>query len=623
MAPIISQRTPAEQEIMRKNEINANKALIKGSIATAVVLVVLLICYAAGLFKASPKVLLSNYISFPIMIVILGTTVFYGKTKYIAHPGFKYFLLYQLITVIFVLNILLPKHAILGWAICILVANHYFNPKVTLITFVSIAVLMFIALYSGMLYGEWDANILNANDFIELNGTKIAIADVTFEQRVEWLRYLRDNGNNRYLIAFLYYYLPRMLTVGILAFVSFAISKRASDLLKEEISITKQNQKIQGELEVARNIQASVLPRTFPNNDIERIYAMMDPAKEVGGDFYDYFYIDDTHIAFTIADVSGKGVPAALLMMKTETLVKSLATSLRSDTATIMERSNIALCANNDATMFVTCWLGILDTVTGELRYTNAGHNSPIIYTNGEVRYLKGAHSMVLGGLETVKYKEQSVKLNQGDKLILYTDGVTEAHNIKEELFGEDRLLAFATEHINDAANEFIPALRQALNDFSEGKEQFDDITMLMVEFHKGAHITSSRVFKADTRELHNLFNYSSSLLEILNFSKRDITMINTALEEVFVNVAKYAYKGEGAVEVSLSNEKDSVRFVFRDAGKQFNPLDWPDPKITADSDERDIGGLGIYMAKNIMDEVLYEYVDGCNVLTLVKNRKY
>ena len=623
MAPIRSPRPQIDQDILRKNEIDANKALIKGSIATAIVLVILLICYATGAFKASPKVLLGNYIAFPIMIAILVTTIFYRNTKFIAHPGFKYFLIYQYIIVIFVLNVLLPKHAILGWAICVVVANHYFNPKVTLITFISVALLMFLGIYSSMFYGEWDANLMNANDFITLDGVEYPIQDVTLEQRIAWLSYLRDNGNNRYLTTFLYYYLPRLLTIGILTFVSFALSGRASQLLKDEIATAKQNEKMQGELEVARAIQSSVLPRAFPDNDKERVYAMMDPAKEVGGDFYDYFFIDDTHIAFVIADVSGKGVPAALFMMKTETLVKSLATSLRADTATILERANVALCSGNDANMFVTCWLGILDTITGELRYTNAGHNNPIIYSGGEVRFLKGRHGMVLGGIETAKYKEESAKLSQGDKIILYTDGVTEAHNTSEELFGDDRLIEFAKEHIQESADKFIPNLRQVLNQYSEGREQFDDITMLMVEFHKGANIASSRIFKADTRELNNLFNYSSSLLEILNFSKRDITMINTALEEVFVNVAKYAYKGDGAVEISLSNDKDKICFVFRDSGKPFNPLDKPDPNITASSDEREIGGLGIYMVKNIMDEVTYEYTDNHNVLTLVKNRKF
>ena len=131
-----------------------------------------------------------------------------------------------------------------------------------------------------------------------------------------------------------------------------------------------------------------------------------------------------------------------------------------------------------------------------------------------------------------------------------------------------------------------------------------------------------SRIFKADVAELDNLFEYSSRLLKILEFTSREITLINTALEEIFVNVAKYAYDDTGFVEVTLSNDKSSVKFVFRDSGKPFNPLAKQDPNITASSDEREIGGLGIYMVKQIMDEVTYDYINNQNVLTLIKNRK-
>ena len=623
MAPIRDLRVEVDKDILRKNEIDANKALIKGSLATAILLIILIIAYATGLFKAGPKVLLNVYVSFPIMIVALLSTLIWQRTKYIAYPGFKSFLLIQYILVMFALNILLPKHTLLGWAICLILANHYFRPRTTSIVFGIVLVLMFLALYLGMLYGEWDANLMDAAREVTIGGETFKVSDVTFEQRVAYLAEQRANGNNRYLTAFLYYYLPRAATLTIISFICFALSGRSFKLLQDEVSVAKQNQKIQGELEVARAIQASVLPTKFPDNDREGVFAIMDPAKEVGGDFYDYFFIDDTHIAFVIADVSGKGVPAALFMMKTEALIKSLATSLHADTATILERSNVALCANNDASMFVTCWFGILDTVTGELRFSNAGHNSPLIISEGKAQYLTARPGVILGGIEMARYKETSIKLKQGDKIILYTDGVTEAHDTSNGLFGEQRLLEFTQAHASDAPRDFIPEHREELTAFGGGVEQFDDITILMVEYRKGAIITASRTFPADTAELDNLFNYSSSLLEILNFSKRDIIMINTALEEVFVNVAKYAYKDNGVVEVTLSNDQDHISFVFRDSGRPFNPLERADPKINANSDEREVGGLGIYMVKNIMDAVEYEYVDGHNVLTLIKKRNF
>ena len=240
---------------------------------------------------------------------------------------------------------------------------------------------------------------------------------------------------------------------------------------------------------------------------------------------------------------------------------------------------------------------------------------------NGKVDKLDARHGLVLGAIEEAKYKEDTIRLNKGDKVILYTDGVTEAHNIDNELFGEDRLIEFTKKNIKKHAKDYIHLLRGELKEFANGFEQFDDITMLVFEYQEGALLMESRIFKADVKELDNLFEYSSTLLEVLDFTKRDIIMINTALEEVFVNVAKYAYEGTGEVEVTLSNDKNKVTFVFRDSGKPFNPLTREDPNITASSDEREVGGLGIYMVKNIMDETSYEYKDNHNVLTLVKYR--
>lgn len=617
-----------DQQTMKKNEINANKALCTGSIFTAIVLVVLIILYVTGVFRVSHKTLINIYISFPIFIALLGSTFFFRNGKWVEFGWVKYYLVFQFITIMFVINILLPKHGILGWALAMILVTHYFNPKVTFVASISIAVLMLAAIYTGMLYGEWDANLMgdsgyfdNGLRYVLVDGVPVEVDDITFEQRVEFLKELRAMGDNRYLKAFLYYYLPRLLVLGIISNTCYGLSSRASHLLKEEVEQVKINQKMSGELEMARNIQNSVLPQAFVDNHRENIAAVMDPAKEVGGDFYDYFYIDNNRMAFLIADVSGKGVPGALFMMKTEALIKSLTTTLKDDTALIMARSNIALCQNNDTNMFVTCWLGILNLANGELKYTNAGHTNPLIISGNGVRILEGERGVVLGALEESRYKENTITLNRGDKVILYTDGVTEAHNDKDELFGEKRLIEFTKKNIKNNVRDYIHNLRVEIKDFANGYEQFDDITMLVFEYRKGAMLMESRIFKADVKELDNLFEYSSTLLEVLDFTKRDIIMINTALEEVFVNVAKYAYDAGGEVEVSLSNDKNKVTFVFRDSGKPFNPLTKEDPNINASSEEREVGGLGIYMVKNIMDNTYYEYKDGHNVLTLVKYR--
>ena len=618
-----------DAQTLKKNEINANKALSMGSIFTAIVLAILLVLYATGAFRVSDRALMNIYISFPIFIVLLGSTFFTRKLGWIEKGWTKYYLVFQFIAVMFILNILLPKHAILGWALAVILVTNYFNPKVTLVAYISIATLMIIGIYAGMLYGEWDANLMGDSGilidklrYVTVGGELVEVDEINYDQRVQFLAELRSQGDNRYLKAFLYYYLPRLLVLTLIALSCYGISARASRILKEETEQARLNQKMSGELEVARSIQNSVLPRAFVENRRENIAAVMDPAREVGGDFYDYFYIDNNQLAFVIADVSGKGVPGALFMMKTEALIKSLTTTLKGNTALIMERSNIALCQNNHANMFVTCWLGILNLATGELRYTNAGHTDPLLVMGGQVVVLKDEHhGLVLGALEESKYKENTVTLTKGDRIILYTDGVTEAHNTNNELFGEARLIEFTKKNVKHDVKDFIHDLRIEIKNFANGYEQFDDITMLVCEYRKGAMLMESRIFKADVKELDNLFEYSSTLLEVLDFSKRDIIMINTALEEVFVNVAKYAYETGGEVEVTLSNDKNKVTFIFRDSGKPFNPLTKEDPNITASSEEREVGGLGIFMVKNIMDSTHYEYKDGHNVLTLVKYR--
>ena len=613
-----------EIETLKRNEINANKSLAIGSLFTAGVLLVLFILYVTGAFYVSPKALVNIYVSFPILFALLVSAFFTSRTKMVESPRFKYGLIVQYILVMFILNILLPKHAIMGWALSLVMMTHYYNPKVSVFTFVAIAILMFVAIYLGMLYGEWDANLMGGSGQfgkIIIDGVEVDIDNATYEQRVSYLAYLRDNGDNRFLKAFLYYYLPRLLILALITQTCYLLSGRASRLLKEETEQAKRNQKLEGELEVAKSIQDSVLPRSNLETTRENVYAIMDPAKEIGGDFYDYFYIDNNHMGFVIADVSGKGIPGALFMMKAEALIKSLALTLKTDTAHIMERSNYSLCQNNKSNMFVTCWLGILDLSNGELRYTNAGHTDPLLSTSKGIDFIRGNHGIVLGAVENTKYKEDVIKLERGERVILYTDGVTEAHNKKDELFGEARLLEFARNKMKDNAKDIIHDLREELNVFSEGLEQFDDITMLVIEYQKGALLMESKIFKADVKELDNLFEYSRSLLEVLDFPKRDIIMINTALEEVFVNVAKYAYEGTGEVEVTLSNDKNKVTFVFRDSGRAFNPLEKEDPNLAVNAEDREIGGLGIYMVKNIMDETFYEYKDNHNVLTLVKYR--
>ena len=244
--------------------------------------------------------------------------------------------------------------------------------------------------------------------------------------------------------------------------------------------ITAAEKRIEQELEFARTIQESSLPKsfTFPRREFE-LYAMMDPAREVGGDFYDFFFIDRDRLALVIADVSGKGIPAALFMMRAKTAIRGLAESGKAP-AEALYLANNALCEGNDAEMFVTAWLGILDLTTGEMRCANAGHEYPAIRrAGGDYEFLKDRHGLALAAMEGVRYKEYALRLNAGDRLFVYTDGIPEAIDAQVAQYGGDRLLRALNAVKDRPMAQALPAVRQDIRGFVGDADQFDDITML------------------------------------------------------------------------------------------------------------------------------------------------
>ena len=243
--------------------------------------------------------------------------------------------------------------------------------------------------------------------------------------------------------------------------------------------------RIDKELEFAKEIQYSALPSVFPpypNRKDFEIYAHMITAKEVGGDFYDFYMLGDSTLAFMIADVSGKGIPAAMFMMQAKTIIKDLAES-GLELPEVFATANKKLCENNDAGMFVTAWMGILDLKTGLLKFVNAGHNPPLVrQADGEFVYLKARSGMVLAGMDGVKYRLNELKLSPGDRIFLYTDGVTEATDENNRLYGEERLLETVNQNIVKNTQLLCEAVKDDVDRFVGDAPQFDDITMLSVE---------------------------------------------------------------------------------------------------------------------------------------------
>lgn len=266
----------------------------------------------------------------------------------------------------------------------------------------------------------------------------------------------------------------------------------AENLLKLEIGIndyidnltkvTAEKERIGAELNVATQIQADMLPRIFPafpeRNEFD-LHASMDPAKEVGGDFYDFFLIDDNHIGLVMADVSGKGVPAALFMVIAKTLIKNQAQTGGSPSE-VLAYVNEQLCEGNDAELFVTVWLGIIEISTGKGLAANAGHEHPVIrHAGGEYELVKYRHSPAVATMEGIRFREHEFELNPGDSLFVYTDGVPEATNSNDELFGTDRMLAALNRNPEASPKEILKTVKDDISEFVGEASQFDDITML------------------------------------------------------------------------------------------------------------------------------------------------
>ncbi|WP_407399667.1 SpoIIE family protein phosphatase [Anaerovibrio sp.] len=254
--------------------------------------------------------------------------------------------------------------------------------------------------------------------------------------------------------------------------------------------VTAEKEKVAAELSVARNIQLGALPQDFLTNYQEfQIYASMDAAKGVGGDFYDFYMMDEHHLVVTIADVSGKGIPAALYMMRAKTALKNMVLRVKnaSDFADIMKMANQELCRENDEMMFVTVFIAKLDLTTGEFIYVNGGHNSPLVQSNGEFCYLQQSRKhLMLGINEDEMYEAHSLVLQRGDMIFLYTDGVTEAMNEAGELYSEERLLEILNRKPQKDVRDILAAVRQDVSTYAGNAEQSDDITMLGLKYCGG-----------------------------------------------------------------------------------------------------------------------------------------
>ena len=387
--------------------------------------------------------------------------------------------------------------------------------------------------------------------------------------------------------------------------------------------IAKEASRYDEELSLGKQIQMSSLPNkgAYLFRHDFAVYGNMSTAKQVGGDFYDYFLLNDTRLVFLIADVSGKGIPGAMFMMKTKSIIESLLES-GLPLADLMRRANDSVCEGNETETFVTMWLGICDLTTGLVEYVNAGHNPPMVCQNGHYERLEMKRDLVLGAMKGVPYRRQTIQLQPGDTIFLYTDGVTEAESAPESFYGEKRLLDCLGSH-STCCDPFkiCGIVENDVHAFVNGHEQSDDMTMVSFAYlgiPKQRHFS----FPSTSEGVGTLCDEVAKELADIGIDEAHIDRVRLICEEVAANIAFHAYEGtKGIGELDLCVNVSQICLTFSDSGPQFNPLEKKDPNINLSADERPIGGLGIYMVKKTADKIFYAYQEARNVLLIYINR--
>ncbi len=392
---------------------------------------------------------------------------------------------------------------------------------------------------------------------------------------------------------------------------------------------SKEKNRMEEELNVAQNIQLSMLPLNFADfahrKDIG-IFAHLIAAREVGGDFYDFFFLDENHFAVAVGDVSGKGVPAALMMAVCKTLLKARASTDRS-TASILTHVNHEMAKENKNFMFVTVFMAILNTATGEMVYSNGGHNPAFIKraNSSVLDKLSDLHGPVLAAMEGLSYKESKVQLRKGDYLLCYTDGITEAHSDKGELFGDSRLQLFLQKHIFETAEQTIQNLIEEVVEFENGADRFDDITALCLSYSNelvDMDIQQKVITISNTiDDVGNAVMAFEEFAEFCEISMPVMMKVNVVLDELLSNIVKYGFDDEGAHKIHVTLEFFGRKLVitFEDDGIPFNPFQKTPPDLTKPIEEREIGGLGIHLVRNLMDEFSYKRDVNRNIVCMVK----
>ena len=417
--------------------------------------------------------------------------------------------------------------------------------------------------------------------------------------------------------------LLQLLGIGMLILILRIAAKNQ----RKYNTINAQKASIERDLHIASSIQMGMLPKNFPTraerDDVE-LYASLTPAKDVGGDLFD-FYIRDEKLFFCIGDVSGKGIPASLVMAVTRAIFRTVS-ARESMPDRIMANMNETIVDMNDSNMFATLFVGVLDLPTGRLRYSNAGHDAPMLIGAG-VGTLPCDANIPVGVMPGWKYTLQEAHICAGTTIFLFTDGLTEAEDANHAQFRLERVKEVAVKALarqQQDPKQLISLMTDAVHQFVNGAEQSDDLTMMAIQYIKQqreVRLSKSIVLHNDTKEVPRLAAFVDEVCEAVGFSHAVTMQMNLAIEEAVVNVMNYAYPPDTRGDVSIEASVNDVRlkFTITDSGMPFDPTIKADADTTLSVEERPIGGLGIFLVRQIMDSINYERIDNLNVLTLRK----
>ena len=602
-----------------KYELSANKQISFVNAAASLLGIVIWLLYLFKVFLIPDEFYLAVCILFPVISALLILPMFFIKNENVLKKSwYKYFLLFSLLATIIAVNIAIPKHSLLFWPCAILIANHYSNPKFGRMIYAITLVTMLLCMYLGMFFGEFDENLFGGG--VVMPDGSIGTVE-SLEERLELLEQLAASGNNRYVKVLVYYYFPRAATVSLFFMVSNLLNRRTRALLNNEILSNSENQKNKTELEVAKNIQLNTLPAEIVDSKDVEIVSELKAAKEVGGDLYDYVDIDENHVAVLIGDVSGKGVPAAMFMMKTITSFRDFAT-VNKTPSQILKEVNASIFKGNKTSLFVTCFLAILDKRNGKVIYANAGHNPPVIGSNGHYRFLKCNPGFLLGCFKDTFIKDEETVLKQGESLTLYTDGITEARNIEGEFFGEERFLEAMNQRDYSSVVELHHEIKDSIFSFVQDAPQSDDITFLTIKYRPSNYFYVEKEFNAKKGNILNMLDFIKSFGSEHQFPDDFVTKLLVVGDELFSNIVRHGYKDEGGpifVRQLFDADKNEYSLTIIDKAEAFNQLAVEKQGVGNDAKKQKIGGLGLIIVKKIMDQYAYDRINGKNILVLKK----